>query len=77
MFLLTAKMLGNVLLESEDSLEDLRTAFDKKDCVARPNRKAMTSKELFTSYSEFSEILYELGMDKQAGHCVPKALEFF
>ncbi len=76
MFLLTAKMLGNVLLESEDSLEDLRASFEKK-IAWLDQQDSEDFESLFNSYSEMSEILYELGMDKQAGHCVPKALAYF
>jgi len=76
MYLLTAKMLGNVLMESEDSLEDLRTTFAKK-IAWLDQQESEDFESLFTSYSEFSEILYELGMDKEAGHCVQKALTYF
>ncbi len=76
MFLLTAKMLGGVLKETGDTLEDLRTTFDKK--IAWLDQQENDDAEsLFTSYSEFAKVLYELDMDKQAEHCAQKGLTYF
>lgn len=76
MFLLTAKMLGGVLQETGDTLEDLRTIFDKK-IAWLDQQEGEDTEGLFTSYSEFAKVLYELDMDKQAEHCARKALAFF
>lgn len=76
MFLLTAKMLGGVLQETEDSLEDLRTIFDKK-IAWLDQQESEDTEGLFTSYAEFAKILYELDMDKQAEHCAQRGLAFF
>ncbi len=74
MFLLTAQMLGGVLQETGDSLADLHGIFDKKiEWLDQQNSNELES--LLTSYSEFARVLYELDMDKQAGHCAKKGLE--
>jgi hypothetical protein len=76
MFVLTAKMLGGVLKETGDTLEDLRTIFDKK-IAWLDKQESEDSDGLFTSYSQFAKVLYELDMDKQAEHCAQKGLAFF
>ena len=76
MFLLTAKMLGAVLLENGNSLDDLKESFDKK-IAWLDKQESNDSESLFTSYSHFAKTLYELGMIKQAKHCARKAIDFY
>lgn len=76
MFLLTAKMLGAVLLENGNSLDDLKESFDKK--IAWLDKQESDDVEgLFTSYSHFAKTLYEIGMVKGAKHCAKRAIDFY
>lgn len=72
MFLLTAKMLGGVLLEYGETLGDLSTSFDKK-LAWLDKQESDDYESLFTSYSNFAKTAFELGMLKQAMTCVEKA----
>lgn len=76
MFLLTVKMLGSLLLEYGETLEDLGEALDKK-ITWLDEQKSDDTESLFVSYSEFAEIAMELGMTKRAEHCAERAVAFF
>lgn len=76
MFLLTAKMLGAVLLEAGESLSDMKTIFEKK--VAWLDKQQSDDFDsLFNSYSNFAKTAFELGMHKEAMTCAKKAIEHY
>lgn len=76
MFLLTAKMLGAVLLEAGESLGDMKTVFEKK--VAWLDKQQSDDFEsLFNSYSNFAKTAFELGMHKDAVTLAKKAIEHY
>lgn len=76
MFLLTAKMLGAVLLEAGESLTDMKTIFEKK--VAWLDKQQSDDFDsLFNSYSNFAKTAFELGMLKEAMTCAKKAIEHY
>ena len=76
MFILTASMLGTFLQATEDSLEELQVAFDRK--IAWLDKQEREDIEgLFTSYSEFAKVLMKLDMHKSAQHCAEIALTLY